>query len=29
MEKTNNNPDDQVLDSTTVEQREVDIYALF
>ena len=29
MEKTNNNPDDQVLDSTTVEQREVDIDALF
>ena len=29
MEKTNNQPEDQVTDSTTVEQKEVDIDALF
>jgi hypothetical protein len=29
MEKTNNTPEDQVVDSTTVEQKEVDIDALF
>ena len=29
MEKTNNKPENQVLDSTTVEQKEIDIDALF